>query len=47
MKLNDDEVAAMVELMTAVAAGNAAGLSANEAADFRFFVQKLHETGFF
>ena len=37
----------MVIVMEGILNGNNGELSPNEAADFRFFVQKLQETGFF
>ncbi|VDM49562.1 unnamed protein product [Toxocara canis] len=47
MNFTEDEVEKMTDLMAEIASGSNAGLTNNEAADFRFFVQKLHETGFF
>jgi len=46
--LSQSEADKMVNVMLAIVNGGDSGeLSANEAADFAFFVQKLHETGFF
>lgn len=47
MKLGDEEMARMGAVLQAIVSGQDSGLTANEAADFRFFVQKLQETGFF
>ncbi|CAD5231763.1 unnamed protein product [Bursaphelenchus xylophilus] len=48
MHLGEAEVANMAAVLEAIVSGApTAALSANEAADFRFFVQKLQETGFF
>uniref|UniRef100_A0A915BBU6 Prohormone-4 n=1 Tax=Parascaris univalens TaxID=6257 RepID=A0A915BBU6_PARUN len=47
MNFSQEEMEKMTNLMAEIASGSNAGLSNNEAADFRFFVQKLHETGFF
>jgi len=46
--LSQSEADKMVNVMLAIVNGGDSGeLSSNEAADFAFFVQKLHETGFF
>uniref|UniRef100_A0A7E4V533 Prohormone-4 n=1 Tax=Panagrellus redivivus TaxID=6233 RepID=A0A7E4V533_PANRE len=49
MKLTEDELMKMMSVMDAITsgAGGSTDLSANESADFRFFAQKLRETGFF
>lgn len=47
MKLGDEEIARMGAVLEAIVSGQNSGLTPNEAADFRFFVQKLQETGFF
>uniref|UniRef100_A0A0N5AMB5 Prohormone-4 n=1 Tax=Syphacia muris TaxID=451379 RepID=A0A0N5AMB5_9BILA len=47
MNLSEDEVNKMQEVMTSIASGSNANFSSNEAANFRFFAQKLQETGFF
>ena len=47
MKLKDDELGRMSAVLEAITAGASSELTANEAADFRFFAQKLQETGFF
>lgn len=45
--LTEDEIEKMTMVLAEIVSGSNAGLSTNEAADFRFFVQKLQETGFF
>lgn len=48
MKLGEPGVQKLAETLEAIISGAPTSeLSANEAADFRFFVQKLQETGFF
>ena len=47
MKLTEDEVHHMNAVLEGITAGASSEMSANEAADFRFFAQKLQETGFF
>ncbi|VDK57794.1 unnamed protein product [Gongylonema pulchrum] len=47
MGMTEEEVKKMAEVLIGTASGFNAGLTMNEAADFRFFVQKLQETGFF
>uniref|UniRef100_A0A8R1DG56 Prohormone-4 n=1 Tax=Caenorhabditis japonica TaxID=281687 RepID=A0A8R1DG56_CAEJA len=47
MKLDDGETQHMLEVMEGILNGSTDELTSNEAADFRFFVQKLQETGFF
>uniref|UniRef100_A0A1I7Z100 Prohormone-4 n=1 Tax=Steinernema glaseri TaxID=37863 RepID=A0A1I7Z100_9BILA len=47
MKLTEEETARLAEILDAIVSGSTSELTANEAADFRFFVQKLQETGFF
>jgi hypothetical protein len=47
MKLGHEEMARMGTILAAIVSGENSGLTPNEAADFRFFVQKLQETGFF
>ncbi|CAJ0582278.1 unnamed protein product, partial [Mesorhabditis spiculigera] len=45
--LSQEDDDGMVGVFEGVLSGNPEQLTANEAADFRFFVQKLQETGFF
>lgn len=47
MKLTENEVSKMSQVLESIVSGASSDLSANEAADFRFFAQKLQETGFF
>ncbi|VDN59752.1 unnamed protein product, partial [Dracunculus medinensis] len=47
MGLSRSEIEKMTMLMAEIVLGSNSGLTLNEAADFRFFVQKLQETGFF
>ncbi|MFH4982578.1 hypothetical protein AB6A40_009287 [Gnathostoma spinigerum] len=47
MNMSPSEVTKMAEMMEEIVSGSNAGLTSNEANDFRFFVQKLQETGFF
>lgn len=49
MKLTDEELTKMLTVMNDIVNGDGTNsdMSANEAADFRFFVQKLRDTGFF
>ncbi|CAI2353908.1 unnamed protein product [Caenorhabditis sp. 36 PRJEB53466] len=47
MKLDENESQHMLEVMEGILNGSTDELTSNEAADFRFFVQKLQETGFF
>ncbi|CAB3398846.1 unnamed protein product [Caenorhabditis bovis] len=47
MKLDDAETQHMLEVMEGILNGSTDELTSNESADFRFFVQKLQETGFF
>ncbi|TKR87457.1 hypothetical protein L596_011852 [Steinernema carpocapsae] len=47
MKLTEEEMARLAEILDSIVSGSSTELTANEAADFRFFVQKLQETGFF
>jgi hypothetical protein len=45
--LSDTDAAKTVTVMQGILDGNEGDLSPNESADFAFFVQSLHETGFF
>jgi len=47
MKLSDDEISRMGIILQSIISGESSELTSNEAADFRFFAQKLQETGFF
>jgi len=47
MNLDEDEAMRMAAVLESVVSGASSELSPNEAADFRFFVEKLQETGFF
>jgi hypothetical protein len=47
MGLDLEETSFMANILQAIISGARSDLSANEAADFRFFVEKLQETGFF
>lgn len=47
MKLGPEEMERMATILQSIVSGENSGLTSNEAADFRFFVQKLQETGFF
>nr|CDJ80964.1 Prohormone-4 [Haemonchus contortus] len=47
MKLSDEETEHMIAVLEGILNGSTDELTSNEAADFRFFVQKLQETGFF
>ncbi|VDK47079.1 unnamed protein product [Anisakis simplex] len=47
MNFTEDEMEKMTDLLAEIASGSNAGLTKNEADDFRFFVEKLHDTGFF
>lgn len=45
--MSDADETKMINAMQGILDGNEGELSPNESADFAFFVQKLHETGFF
>uniref|UniRef100_A0A914X9C6 Uncharacterized protein n=1 Tax=Plectus sambesii TaxID=2011161 RepID=A0A914X9C6_9BILA len=45
--MSDTDETKMITAMQGILDGNEGDLSPNESADFAFFVQKLHETGFF
>lgn len=49
MRLNDNELNKLVSVLESIVSGqtNETELTFDEAGDFRFFVQKLQETGFF
>uniref|UniRef100_A0A915D8N0 Prohormone-4 n=1 Tax=Ditylenchus dipsaci TaxID=166011 RepID=A0A915D8N0_9BILA len=47
MKLEPQEIERMANVLESIVSGSTSELSADEAGDFRFFVQKLQETGFF
>ncbi|KAL7073567.1 hypothetical protein ACQ4LE_007297 [Meloidogyne hapla] len=48
MKMSPNELARMASVLQAIISSDEnSGFTPNEAADFRFFVQKLQETGFF
>ena len=47
MKLSEEEIGKMNSILESITSGANTELTANEAADFRFFAQKLQETGFF
>ncbi|CAK5073328.1 unnamed protein product [Meloidogyne enterolobii] len=48
MKMSPTELGRMASVLQAIASSDEnSGFTPNEAADFRFFVQKLQETGFF
>ncbi|KHJ87256.1 hypothetical protein OESDEN_12974 [Oesophagostomum dentatum] len=47
MKFTEEETEHMMAVLDGILNGSTDELTSNEAADFRFFVQKLQETGFF
>jgi hypothetical protein len=47
MHLSDTEVERLAKILESVIVGTPSDLNANEISDFRFFAQKLQDTGFF
>lgn len=47
LKMTDEEVKNLRKILEAIVIGQPSTLDENESADFRFFAQKLKETGFF
>ncbi|KAI1720675.1 low-density lipoprotein receptor domain class A domain-containing protein [Ditylenchus destructor] len=47
VRLTPEEIQRMADVLEAIMSGLSSELSPDEASDFRFFVQKLQETGFF
>ncbi|KAI6189757.1 Prohormone-4 [Aphelenchoides bicaudatus] len=47
MKMTDEEIQTMHEILQAIALGLPSSLNDNEASDFRFFAQQLKQTNFF
>lgn len=47
MNLKPVEIEKLAEVLEAIASGANSELTPDEAGDFRFFVEKLQETGFF
>jgi len=47
LKMTEEEVDNLRKILEAIVLGQPSSLNENESADFKFFAQKLKETGFF